>query len=61
MTARTSRFAIWCAGPRDAWRATSPHTRGGLRDAGLPIDGETPLPSREVPSDHLPVVIWFEG
>lgn len=27
---------------------------------GLAIDGETPLPSPEMPSDHLPVVVWFE-
>lgn len=28
---------------------------------GLAIDGDTPLPSREMPSDHLPVVVWFEA
>jgi endonuclease/exonuclease/phosphatase family metal-dependent hydrolase len=27
---------------------------------GLAIDDATPLPSPEMPSDHLPVVAWFE-
>ena len=33
----------------------------GIVMPGLAIDDDTPLPSAEMPSDHLPVVVWFEA
>lgn len=38
----------------------APELRGRVAP-GLAVADDTPLPSAEMPSDHVPVVVWFEA